>query len=219
MKVYVKLLILFLSGMIPLVILAGCQSDTVLTDKPDESSEDEVFELDEIIVPVGDTFSFDVNIHRVGHALSQGSTITLDHQATVVVLGEKGVVHGVGRGPGQFIPNLGDPCQLTCDYEIEYEVKGDLYPRPDCYLKLITIGTEQPGECISDCPTPGFTVPYPGGIIYDLPPLQFELIVGVIELDEVNEESVGNMHWTGRFEVSNFVGEPNLGGCGFEIGP
>lgn len=43
MKVYVKLLILFLSGMIPLVILAGCQSDGVLTDKPDESSEDEVF--------------------------------------------------------------------------------------------------------------------------------------------------------------------------------
>lgn len=96
----------------------------------------EIVDIPEIIVPVGETFTFTLTIHRVGHSTSQGVNMMIEERADVEVMGEKDLLHGIGTGPAHFIPIVGDPCNMECFFWMEYEIKGYFKPHPECDLVL-----------------------------------------------------------------------------------
>lgn len=172
-------------------------------------------------MPVGDAFTFTLTIHRVGHGTSQGSKMMIEERADIEVMGNLDLLHGFGTGPAHLIPIIGDPCNMECLFEMEFDVKGYFKPQPECSLVIKVHPNPTPGECTTEC-GPLNVIPYAGGI-YDA--LVDEVIfegheIGMEKVAQskvVLDKLLGNTQWTNQFEIKYFVGDPSSIGCVFDF--
>lgn len=211
-----------------LVLLAACGGgvDTERSESereiPEEPAEGEDIEdLPEVVVPVGDAYTFVLTIHKVGHSTSQGENMVIEEQADIVVVGNLDLLHGIGKGPAHFSPNVNDLCNMECSFEMEFDVKGYFNPSPECSLFLKVHPNPLPGECTTEC-GPLNVIPYAGGI-YDALVDEVTFEGHEIGMEKVTQNKVvldkqlGTAQWTNQFEIKYFVGDLSSIGCIFDF--
>jgi hypothetical protein len=211
-----------------LVLLAACGNGggQEPSDREGESAEepleDDIVDIPEVVVPVGEAFTFTLKFQRVGHATSQGTNMMVEEQAEIQVVGTEDLLEGRGIGTVEFMPNIGDPCPMTCTSDMKYEIKGYFERAPACNLTLKVYPEPVPGECKLGCPSPIDVIPYPGGI-YDAIVDEVTFEGHEIGLQEVSKDTVvldkqlGNTQWTNQYEIKYFVGNPSSMGCEFDF--
>jgi hypothetical protein len=187
--------------------------------------EGQISDQDQVVEDAGTPsevqFSFILEIHRLGHITNPGVDTVLEERASVEIWGEGDLFTGQVLASGTMTNLLGQPCEMVCEYELEFVVNGWIENPPTCEFIMNVIPSPGPGTCTSDCPTEGFTIPFYGVTDQTLDKVVFhqeEIGFRTIDVERVTStQQLGNLHWLNTFSISDFTGKPVVPGCQFDF--
>ncbi len=178
--------------------------------------------LDDLLAAQADlegSFLFTLEILRLVEISHQETSGAIEEFAQVQVLGDGEHVIGYGSGPAQMVNFIAEPCEVSCDYEMAFEVKGRFQPPPTCELVLTITPDPKPGECTTPCAS--FAIPWPGVTDTNIDPVIFypeEIGFHDFTYEETTlSEELGNMRWVNSFKVIDLKGSPSVPGCTFDF--
>ena len=168
--------------------------------------------------PVAADFILNIERHGVSDftVLRNGVPVPVwkfDYYADVPINIGGNEVYGLGHGPGTHTNEAGKNHQV-CDFEMEYEVKGEFKGPPECALLITVHQNNLPGDCELTTPLATYHFDWPASAVgtETYGPYIFEFEIGQMVEDEydTSKEVGGTIDWVSTYSLRSFTTVPPL---------